>query len=131
VDPTPVVDDPRVLTSLADGSVSVVGTGRLAIFSPSGRLTASAGTAWGRMDIQGVSAAPDGRAYAYVRTIRRAKGGTDRIELLVPGDRAPRTLAAIPVSLQGCGWGSGVRWDGLRLRYRNADGRRRLMDTGL
>jgi hypothetical protein len=131
VDATRLVADPRVLTSLSDGSVSVVGDRRLAIFSPAGRLTASAGTASGRMDIQAVSAAPDGRGYAYVRTIRRAKSGTDRIELLVPGDRAPRTLAAIPVSLQGCGWGSGVRWDGSRLRYQNADGRRRLVDTGL
>ena len=131
VDATGIVADPRTLTSLADGSVSMLGTRRLAIFSPAGRLTASAETASGRMDIQGVSAAPDGRGYAYVRTIRRAKGGTDRIELLVPGARAPRTLATIPVSLQGCGWGSGVRWDGSRLRYQNADGRRRLVSTGL
>jgi hypothetical protein len=96
VDATRLVADPRVLTSLADGSVSVVGTRRLAIFSPAGRLTASAGAASGRMDIQEVSAAPDGRGYAYVRTIRRARGGTDRSELLVLGDRAPRTLAANP-----------------------------------
>jgi len=116
---------------LADGSIAVLGPRRLAIFSAAGRLTASAGTPSRRTTVQAVRAAPDGRRYAYVRTTRHAKGGVDRIELLVAGDRAPRTLATIPVSLQGCGWGSDIRWDGSRLRYQNADGRRRLVSTGL
>jgi hypothetical protein len=131
VDAGRLVPDPRVVDALADGSIAVLGPRRLAIFSAAGRLTASAGTPSGRTTVQGVSAAPDGRGYAYVRTVRHARGGVDRIELLVPGDRAPRTLATIPVSLQGCGWGSDVRWDGSRLRYRNADGRRRNVGTGI
>jgi hypothetical protein len=123
VDASRVVADPRVVDSLTDGSIAVSGTRRLAIFSTAGRLTASAG-AKRRMTIEGVVSAPDGRGYAYVRTIRRARGGIDRIELLLPGDRASRTLATVHVSLKGCGWGSELRWDGSRVRYRNADGRR-------
>jgi hypothetical protein len=124
-----IVADPRAVSPLADGSVAVLGTRGLAIFSATGRLTASAGTASRRMAVQDVRAAPDGRGYAFVRTVRRAKGGTDRLELLLPGDHAPRTLATIPVSLRGCGWGSEVRWDGSRVLYRNADGKRLAADT--
>jgi hypothetical protein len=131
VDAGRVVADPRAVDPLADGSVAVLGTRRLAVFSSAGHLTASAGTPSRRLTIQAVRAAPDGRGYAYVRTIRRAKGGTDRIELLVPGDRSRRTLATIPVSLHGCGWGSDVRWDGSWIRYRNADGRRLAVETSL
>ncbi len=129
VDASRVVADPRVVDPLADGSVAVSGTRRLAIFSSTGRLTASAGVPSRRMVLQDVRAAPDGRGYAYVRTIRRAKGGIDRIELLLPGDRASRTLATVHVSLKGCGWGSELRWDGGRVRYRNADGRQLSVDT--
>ena len=129
-DASRVVADPRVVDPLADGSVAVSGTRRLAIFSAAGRLTASA-AARRRIVIQDIRAAPDGHGYAYVRTIRRTKGGIDRIELLLPGDRAPRTLATVHVSLQGCGWGSQVRWDGTRVQYRNADGRRLAANTGV
>ena len=81
-----VVADPRVVNPLADGSVAVSGTRRLAIFS-SNRSSdgVPAGVPSRRMVLQDVRAAPDGRGYAYVRTIRRAKGGIDRIELLLPG----------------------------------------------
>jgi hypothetical protein len=128
VDASRIVADPRAVESLADGSIAVSGTRRLAIFSAAGSLTASAG-AGRRMTIQDIVAASDGRGYAYVRTIRRSKGGIDRIALLLPGDRAPRTLATVHVSLNGCGWGSELRWDGGRVRYRNADGRRLSVDT--
>ena len=54
---------------------------------------------------QDVSAAPDGRGYAYVLTTVR-QGGTDTVELLLPRARVSRTVATIPVSLQACGSGS-------------------------
>ena len=38
---------------------------------------------------QDVSAAPDGRGYAYVLTTVRQKGGTDTVELLLPRPRVP------------------------------------------
>lgn len=130
VDASRVVADPHVVDALADGSIAVRGTRRIAIFSAAGSLTASA-SALPRADIQDVVAAPDGRGYAYVRTIRRSKGGVDRIEILLPGNHAPRTLATVRVSLKGCGWGSDVRWDGSWVHYRNADGRRLVVNAAV
>jgi len=130
VDASRVVADPQVVDSLADGSIAVRGTRRLAIFSAAGSLTASA-SALRRADIQGVVAAPAGRGYAYVRTIRRSTGGIDRIEVLLPGNHAPRTLATVRVSLHGCGWGSDVRWHGSWVHYRNADGRRLAVNAAV
>jgi len=119
-----VVGDARTVEALADGSIAVLGTRSLGIFSPTGVLTASTGAQSRIMNVQALRAAPDGRGYAYVSTLHGVKGGIDRIELLVPGARAPRTLATVRVSLEGCGWGSDVRWDGSWVHYRNADGRR-------
>jgi hypothetical protein len=124
-----VVGDARTVEALADGSIAVLGTSSLAIFSPTGVLTASAGAQSRTMNVQALRAAPDGRGYAYVSTLRGVKGGVDRIELLVPGARAPRTLATVRVSLEGCGWGSDVRWHGSWVRYRNADGKRLALDA--
>jgi hypothetical protein len=107
----------------------VFGRRRIAIAGPAGRLIASAPVPRRALLQQRVSAAPDGRGYAYVLTTRRVKGGTDRIELLLPGARAARTVATVPVSLQGCGWGSTVRWRGSWLSYRNLDGHHLAVDT--
>jgi hypothetical protein len=120
----------RHVEVLADRSVAILGARQLAVVSPAGRLIASASAPGRRFITQEVSAAPDGRGYAYVVTDQRVKGGIDHVELLLPGGRVPRTLATVPVSRKGCGWGSEVRWDGSRVRYRNADGGRLALDTG-
>ena len=59
----------------------------------------------------------------------RTPVGEKIARLLVPGARAPRTLATVRVSLEGCGWGSDVRWHGSWVRYRNADGKRLALDA--
>ena len=121
--------EPRGIEALADGSTAVFGRRRIAIAGPAGQLTASAPIRRRALVTQDVSAAPDGRGYAYVLTTRRRNGGTDTVELLLPGARVAHTVAAIPVSLHGCGWGSTVTWRGSWIRYRNLDGRRLAVDT--
>jgi hypothetical protein len=121
--------DPRGIESLEDGSTALFGRRRIAIVGSAGQLTASAPIRRRALLTQDVSAAPDGRGYAYVLTTRRRNGGTDTVELLLPGAHVARTVATIPVSLKGCGWGSTVTWHGSWIRYRNRDGRHLAVDT--